>query len=382
MQDNTKKYLVPGKRYYVVRAIDGILSLLIRIRPDAAIGIPRKILICDIAHLGDVVIATSVIPVLKNLFPDARLGFLVGSWSKCVIEGHPHISWIHTLDHPKLNRSPVSRIEKFRRYANQRRKALAEIKAVGYDVAVELLPYFANTIPLLWQAGIPVRVGYTSGGYGSLLTHPLDWVTDNRHIAENHFDLLRFLGASDERHKALLHYDLPQNYCESAADAPVGGKYLVVHMGSGAESKNWLAEKWRQLVIRLVEEGNTVVFTGSSQKEDAEIQRVSEGVTNCVNLCGKLNWPQFVDVIRHAGILISVDTVAGHLAAAFDKKAVVIFNGVNNISQWRPYGEQIRVVTCVADCSPCYLPRGCMPMSCIRNVEVDEVFDQYLQLKN
>jgi hypothetical protein len=65
----------------------------------------RKILIANGAHLGDIVLATSVLPALKQRFPGAQLGMLVGSWSRPVIDQHPLLDWIHTVDHWKASRA-------------------------------------------------------------------------------------------------------------------------------------------------------------------------------------------------------------------------------------------------------------------------------------
>lgn len=373
-----KHYFAAGQIYCFVRIVDALLDLFKIARKSPPVGKPNRILISNAAHLGDVVIATAVIPVIKELYPQARIGFLVGSWSKNIVAGHPDVSWIHTSDHPKISRSKEGKLVKYFQYFRQKRKTLHDIREVGYDVAVDLYPCFGNTIPLLWQAGVPVRIGYTSGGFGALLTHSLDWHNENKHVAAYHLALLGFIGGREELHGQLLKYDIPQCHLGTVG-TNTKGNYLLFHMGAGAIHKNWLPEKWRILALRLVNEGWQIVFTGSGVEENNDIEFVAKGIDNCLNLCGKLNWSEFVETIRNARIVVSVDTVAGHIAAALKRPIIVLANGVTNINHWRPLGEKVSVISHPLECENCLKPDGCIGMDCIRNIEVDVVYAALLR---
>ncbi len=77
---------------------------------------PQRILIADGHHLGNVVIATSVLPLINRAFPNARIGFLIGSWSAAILQEHPLVHWTHIVDDYRLNRSSCNRVVKFRQY--------------------------------------------------------------------------------------------------------------------------------------------------------------------------------------------------------------------------------------------------------------------------
>ncbi len=152
----------------------------------------RKLPISNWAHLGDVLIAGSLIRPLQTHLPEVEIGFLSGSWNRAAIESLSGVRWLHVVDHWRLSRRPEGLRCKVCRYLADRARALAEIRSVGYDAAIETYQFFPNTCSLLWQAGIPIRVGYTSGG-GPLLTHRLRWIPADRHIAAYHQELLRVL---------------------------------------------------------------------------------------------------------------------------------------------------------------------------------------------
>jgi ADP-heptose:LPS heptosyltransferase len=361
--------------------VDWILAR--RLSRGRALGVvpePRRILLANGAHLGDVLLSLGVLAPLRSAYPRARIGFLIGSWARPLLRDHPLVDWVHVVDHWKLNRAPLPLWHKLAHHHRTRRMALREIRDNHYDVAIDLYSYFPNTIPLLWQAGIPVRIGYTSGGFGPLLTHRLAWTHQQRHITDYQADLLRLLGLTD-KHLACQHVilspgdsQLPRRVREELRrHALPPDDFIIFHMGTGALLKEWPEGNWRQLATRAVNAGRTLVFTGSTAQERSNCDQVVAGLGRCLNLCGRLSWQEFVATVRAARVLVGVDSVAGHVAAAVGTPCVVVYSGITDPAQWGPRGTASKVLSHHVPCAPCYLSRGCAGMECVRLVSVDEV---------
>jgi ADP-heptose:LPS heptosyltransferase len=351
------------------------------------IPLPRRILLANGAHLGDVFLSLSLLPALRSAFPRAHVGFLCGTWARCLLEHHPLVEWLHHVDHWKLNRSDRCLGERLRRYQRTRRQALREIRRNRYDVAIDLYYYFPNSIPLLWQAGIPCRIGYTSGGFGPLLTLGLEWAPGNRHVTDYQADLLRLLGVSDldlrkaRPQVAAKDEQLPGAVMHDLRSLGVPARgFLVFHMGTAAALKEWPPPHWHELAQRVTAEGHALVFTGTSGRERRNSEHVCARLPGCVNLCGRLSWDELVTVIRHARLLVGVDSVAGHIAAAVGTPCVVISSGITNPAHWRPRGAACRALSHAVPCAPCYRSRGCEGMECVRLVTVQEAYDAVLQM--
>ena len=106
------KYLVRNAAANrLLASLDYLLGRMCRRPAPPAPGAPRRILLANGAHLGDVLLSTAVLPAIKTAFPDAEIGFLIGSWSREVLADHPLVARLHFVDHWKLNRSgaPFSR---------------------------------------------------------------------------------------------------------------------------------------------------------------------------------------------------------------------------------------------------------------------------------
>jgi ADP-heptose:LPS heptosyltransferase len=375
------RYLVQNRPWNAFLGVaDRLLAAFVQPDRTRSFGEPRRVLLAVGGHLGDAVIATSAIAYLRRALPAAEIGMVLGSWARPAVEGHPDLRWIHTLDHWKLNRTAGSLAAKWVRYRDTRHRAVREIRAVGYDAAVDLYMLYPNMAWLLWRAGIPVRIGYTSGGYGPLYTHALGWSDAERHTAEQQASLLRVLAPGKTETRA-SRYHLPpiptaarrsaQNVLRDAGFVP--GEYIVFHMGSGSAIREWPREKWRQLAQRLTADGHRLAFTGTGVDQEQQVAEVMHGLLGCVNLSGRLGWQEFVHVLSCAKLVVSVETVAAHVAAAVGTPCVALWTGMTRLAYWRPLGSQVTVLTHPVSCAPCFRSRGCETMACVRDIEVDSV---------
>jgi heptosyltransferase-2 len=353
---------------------DAVCRLLPK-RRDRAEREIRRVLIANWAHLGDALIASSLVSLLQACLPRAQIGFLAGSWGRAVVENLSGIRWLHTVDHWRLSRRQTSLWRKLSLYLADRGRALREIRSVGYDAAIETYHFFPNSASLLWQAGILRRIGYSSGGGGPLFTDTLPWIPTDRHIAAYHGDLLRMLLGPASPIPPPAMPEIDRRGTPSPAISGLESSYVVMHMGAGNPLKEWPERKWIELAAALVGEGNQIVFTGQGAREARTVKGVCQLLGCGIDLCDRLEWSQWVELIRGARLLVGLDSVAGHVAAATHTPSVLIYTGMANDVQWRPltaYCETLRYPT---SCAPCYRSRGCPSMACIREVNVRQVLE-------
>src|SRR5262249_14715022 len=258
-----------------------------------------------------------------------------------------------------------------------RREALAGIRAAGYDVAIDLYAYFPNAVPLLHAAGVPTRIGYTSGGFGPLLTHALDWPLRDWHITDYHVHLLNQLPLPSPAAGPLIRV-LPGVHVPLPLGLPTS--FVQVHPASGNPIKEWGVQRWRQLVRALVARGHTIVVTGAGAREQQLCAEVIDGLPGCIDFSGQLSWHQFVAVIHQARLVLGVDSIAAHLAAAVGTPCVVVSTGITGDRLWAPAGPPVRCPREPVGCSPCWRSKGCADMRCVRDVAVENVLSTALTL--
>jgi len=359
---------------------DGLLRPLAP-GPTPAPDAPRRILLANWGHLGDVVTTLGLAAMLRARFPDATLDMVVGSWGAAPARASGLFDTLHLIDHPAINRSDASRRVKRTRYASTLAAALPAIRAAAYDVAIDCYPFHPPAHPLFQRAGIPVRAGFTSGGYGPCLTHPVRWTDAAQPIASHYRALLVALWPDDDWAMDDLRPRTPADRLARPDD--LAAPYIVLHPGAGAAYKDWGSDRWQALAALLRGHPQTrnhrLVVTGAGAGEVAVARRLAEAVPGILDLAGRADWSMFEAVLAHADLVLCPDTVTAHLAARFDTPVLAIFTGANDPYQWGPYSQGGHVMVQDVACAPCNRA-GCAAMACIAGTTPDQVLQQVVAI--
>jgi ADP-heptose:LPS heptosyltransferase len=373
------RYMIRNPRSArIILALDGLLELSQhwqRRRPLVPTR-PQRILVSDWTHVGNILLALPTLHLLRTFFPEAEIGFLTGSWARMVIEGTGLCDHLHLIDHFRLSRSSLDGLGKMRRYLSMRSQTITELRQRSYDVAIDLSSHFPPVSPIFFAADIAVRAGFTSGGFGPLLTHPVTWVHARRPMSDYPRDLLVALWPQQEIAADAL---LPCYPGHPRAPLPAelrGFSYTLVHMGTGAVLKEWPEEHWMVLMDALVSEGLHLVFAGAGARErDRAVRLAGRLPAGAATLLIDRPWPEFVAVVAAATHVICLDSSTAHLAAAFGVATTSLYSGMTDIAQWGPVNPRARVLANPVGCAPCYRSGGCEAMACIRGVTPDQVID-------
>lgn len=343
----------------VIGSVDLGLSLLRPLLVKKRMRPISSLLICNTAQLGDVVMSTGLLPALRKHYPHLKIGMLVGSWAKPLVEGL--VDNVHSLDHWKVSRKEASLLQKYQDYRRSFRKTLKELREVAYDAAFDLSYYFPSSAFLLNRAKIPYTTGYASAGLSPLFTDPKEWHYEKKSALHYFADLFndQLPIAYGDLKTQLITKETPRQ------------DYIVVHMGSGHGAKDWPLEQWSALLKQL--SSYRIILTGHGPKEDQAIRSLCKQMPTLVNAANRLSLSEFVQTIKEARLLISVDTAAGHIAAATETPSVHIYCGINPIEQWTPYGSVNHVLIHEMPCYPCFRKNGCEGMNCIRSVTPERV---------
>ncbi|MDO4878712.1 MAG: putative lipopolysaccharide heptosyltransferase III, partial [Neisseria sp.] len=310
----------------------------------------EKILIIQLMHHGDVLLATAAAHALKQVRPDCEVDMLVYRGMEDVVADNPLIGRVFTIGRDWKRRGVWYRVG--REYA-----LLRDIRAQGYGM---VLNYSDR-----WRAGFaaacsgaPLRVAYArahAGGtvwrrlHTSVLTPP-----PGLHTVEKNLRLLppqylpgigvppRVVMAVSEAARASLRFKLEQQ-------GWTGQDYVLLHPGSRWFFKCWPPENMAQIVRKLLDDGRAVVLTAAPDpREQAMLAAILQDVGVFENaplfvLDGTLNLRELAAAIEGAQLFIGVDSVPMHIAAALDKPQVALF-GPTRLENWRPYSDRATVI--------------------------------------
>jgi ADP-heptose:LPS heptosyltransferase len=115
----------------------------------------------------------------------------------------------------------------------------------------------------------------------------------------------------------------------------------VVHVGAFHGARWWPQERFAQ-VARVLPP--PVVVTGSARERDRALAvAAAAGLPSSAVLAGRLDLRAFAALIADARIVVSADTGAAHLAAAYRRPCVVLF-GPAPVGEWGPPASSPHVV--------------------------------------
>ena len=82
-------------------------------------------------------------------------------------------------------------------------KNFTKLKNNKFDVAIVLNSFYPSLTPYLKSIGIKKIIGYSTAGFGGLLTHRLNNVDCSKHEFEIQLELLKFLSIKNINLKIL-----------------------------------------------------------------------------------------------------------------------------------------------------------------------------------
>ncbi len=283
---------------------------------------PKRILICNWGGLGDVYLSSFMIQPLRERFPGCEIGMLTTPQSKVAVKGvdfhHLHPYWF------RLNEKKGLLYLRFLKYFFLRKRRIArELSQKRYDLAIVANPYFSGLAHMVYDAKIPRRIGFETIGDRKFLTDITPW-QGNEYLLDHYKRLLEQLGSRD----------FPSAQSEVVEERP---QKILFHLFSADARKDLPLSFWIELHSYFKESGYEVYFTGRGEGQRREIAKIA---TDAYNLCDRHEWEGFVEEIQSSSLLISVDTVAVHLAAAFNRPFLAIYRNTPQVGLWFPKSDQ------------------------------------------
>ncbi len=321
----------------------------------------RRALVIKLRHHGDVLLASPVFSVLKRAAPHADVDALIYRETAPMVERHPAVAVVHTIDRDRTARPAAGIAAEWRLW-----RALI---ARRYDLVVHLTdhPRGAWLTRLIGaRYGVAPERARRARFWRACFTHryPLPQSTP-RHTVETNLDALRRIGIwPDDRDKALVLVPGAQAEARVAALLATHGLarrgFVLIHPGSRWLFKCWPAAPTAALLDGLVASGWRVVITGAPDPAEAPLIAGIKAAmrSSVVDLAGELTLEELGALIACARLFIGCDTAPMHMASALGTPVVAWF-GPSDERIWGPWRVPHRVVTSTMfSCRPCHL-NGC-----------------------
>lgn len=311
---------------------------------------PLRVLVVCPSWVGDAVMATPALRLLRTRLPGAFIGGLVRPGIDEVLAGLDLIDEMHI--------EPAGGVMGPKR-------AAAKVRPRKYEAAVLLTNSFSTAL-ITRLAGIPRRIGYARDARGLLLTDKLEapkrddgrWLPIPAVSYYWHTVLALLDPSTPKRPEASLPPGIEleidatrEQEAQGAAvlaraGVPDGARLAILNPGGNRSEKRWPPDRFAAVGRHLIERGGmTVLVNGAPAERDlCESIAAQIGSPAAVSLAGSgMTLGSLKAVVRRARLMVTNDTGPRHIAAAFGVPVVTLFGPTDH--RWTtipaPAGEAL-----------------------------------------
>jgi heptosyltransferase-2 len=335
----------------------------------------KRILIIQTAFIGDVILSTPLIKVLRKTFPDAFISFLLIPETENALENNPRLDQVFVYD--KRKKSGVGGFFKM----------VSRIKQGRFDLAV--LPHRSLRSALLaYFSGIPKRIGFDRAAGSFLFTKRVTYKTNLHEVDRNLSLLSDFALDPEDTSPELFPSSDDFSYARKLlSDSCIteGERIVAIAPGSVWATKRWLPERFAEAADLLVKEAEIkVVLLGS--REDRSLCEAIAGSMKGepVIVAGKTSVLQSAAMVSLCTVLLSNDSAPVHMASAMKTPVVAIFGSTIPEFGFAPYGVDQLIIQKLLHCRPCGIHgrRKCPEkhFRCKQDISTSEVYEAVLSL--
>jgi ADP-heptose:LPS heptosyltransferase len=315
----------------------------------------RRIGILRLDNAGDVVLAGPVARALRSRFPEAALTLVASTGGAAAA---PLLPWLDAVEVWDALWQDASGGLPFG--PDRETQAIDRLRRCELD-AVVILTSFSQTpfaaAYACYVAGIRVRAGHEEAFGGGVLSHPIPGPAPV-HQAERNLHLLRGLGVpvDDER----LSIEVPSESRAVAATmlAERGiheDESVVVVPGASCASRRYAPSLAGSALADIRKRTDRPIVIVGTAAESALAEPIRAAVPDALDLTGRTSLPEMAAVVAAAGVVVTNNSLAMHLADALDRPVVVTFAGTDREDEWAPRRAPKVLLRTPTACAPCRL---------------------------
>ena len=330
----------------------------------------KNILVNALVNLGDVVLTTSALALIKKNFPDTKITMLVKPVVKDAVIDNPVVDDVIVLDY----RAKENSFKKMRELVKKIRRRNFDL-AISFDRKLRpaLITFFAR-IP---RRVVPSKVFDDNKSRVTMLytdvveiTHDLNKTLQ----AETYQEIIRKFFNIDGHETPKFPSKKSVVADKLLARLPAARFKIALCVKGTFPLKTWSKEYFAEVVKKLRKKYDAAFFIVGAPNDRAYADEVIKEMGGGVeNFCGETSLTDLAELFRRADLFITVDTGATHIAATTGVKMVTMY-GCTSPDRWHPINKNAVALTSREPCCPC-TKKTCDAPKCLQNVTPAQVLD-------
>ena len=286
-----------------------------------------KILVVRFSSIGDIVLTTPVVRMLKKQL-NTQVHYLTKSSYVSLIKNNPYIDLVYQIE-------------------NSISEVIADLKKEKYDYVIDLHSNLRTQI-LKFRLGMPAKSFNKLNMEKFMLTN---FKLDNMpkiHIVDRYLETVKNLGVKNDNQG--LDFFLSAN---DKIDISIFPKNYIAFIIGGQHATKILPN---EKIISIIKKVNKPVLLVGGPEDFERGEQIIANTYNTINTCGEYSILQSASLVKQAKMIVTHDTGMMHIAAAFQQKIYSVWGNTVPEFGMYPYLESEqskRIEVKGLNCRPC-----------------------------
>ena len=335
----------------------------------------KNILVNALVNLGEVVLTTSALALIKKNFPDTKITMPVKPVVADAVIDNPVVDDVIVLDYKAKENS-----------FGKMRELVKDIRRRKFDLAIsfdrKLRPALITFFARIPRRVCPSKVFDDNKSRVTLLytdvieiSHDLNQTLQ----AETYQEIVRKFFKIDGHAEPVFPKKKSLVADKLLARLPKTKFKIALCVKGTFPLKTWSKEYFAEVVRELKKNYDAAFFiVGAPNDRDYADEVIAEIGGGVENFCGKTSLIDLAELFRRSDLFITVDTGATHIAATTGVKMVTMY-GCTSPDRWHPINKNAVVLTSREPCCPCTFKTEECPTypkpACLQNVTPTQILE-------
>ncbi|MEW6095872.1 MAG: lipopolysaccharide heptosyltransferase II, partial [bacterium] len=335
-----------------------------------------KILIIRLSSIGDIILASPLIRLIRKNFPHAKVDMVVCREFEGLVSYNPNINQVILFDRKTGLRGLLRLCKK--------------IQEEHYDLIIDIHKKLRSFIICL-TSGAKQKTSYNKHSFLRflLVKFKINLYSNIPFIANLYLKSIERFGIEDDG-EGLEFYITPSKdmvVLELLRKEGIRKEDILIGIAPGAHwyTKRWDKERFIELSNLLIQKKNAKIIIFGGEEEVELSNEIKASLSNKpIVVAGKFSLMETAALLKRCKILITNDTGIMHIASAVKTPVVAIFGPTVGEFGYYPYRVANRVISKDLPCKPC-TTKGTSKckintFDCMRLISTNEVLEAVEEL--
>ncbi len=280
-----------------------------------------------LGRIGDMILFTPFIEILKSKFPNSEIDVICSSHNYPIIENNPKINKI------------IKYTKKLWNYFS----IISKLISQKYDIYIDSKDHYSTESYIFSRiVRAKTKIGFAKENHNNFHYK----ISKSSPIAKKHFSLktmqpFEYLDIEIPKNppKPILYENLNSKYDVSNFITTLPAKSIKVHINISASKtiRMWSNENWLKIANKFKDNANIVFIVTC---EPIHLHLAEQLISKNVYHFASRNISDIISLIKECDIVISPDTSIVHIASAYNKPIIALYtNKDQNYTSFAPLSD-------------------------------------------